>query len=234
MYVTSVIIGVCVLFDGYGVKWYPLWGMLFGVLLVGTLAADSVRKVLHQDVGGLILSDVVGTNYDDTAPFCDVCLLRGSVHRLKAVKIHQQDGLNGIEMLYQVDGVTIKSPQYVSSWVHLHEEDTKLVLFDPDEHIVALHEKSFEDTRGGAAMATNKGRQIFAGSDGFDVPEDVGDWKVQLPGGYVTVGLFGGKNGHIHNLGLIMEKRVGQGNGNGGMWNMRFPAFAYGRHENRE
>eukprot|EP00903_Cladosiphon_okamuranus_P017573 g16186.t1 len=170
----------------------------------------------------------VGSMHDDTEEFdnapvgCPAFAMGGSpvaltggggpflmVGRVREIIVWSGDSVNGIQVVYDVDGDAVRAPKIMGD--HGLYRQSKLMLDVEGGEVVTEISVKAGSLVDSLRIQTSKGQEKKWGGDGGDRQQT---WRV--PAGSSFVGFHGGVGGHLHNLGVTLAERGGELDGQAG------------------
>lgn len=215
VYQTSALVALFVILDDI---FLGAWWILFVLpLLLALVMARCVMEMCSaMSVPQFMYTKSIGLEYfkDNAKEFSDVSMLRGSFHKIAAVRVwynmyQGRKGVNGLEAIYQIDGATLRAPARLSTWF-AYGNSTMDITLDHDEFFIAMTHDASARTGNKRMMcyglATNKGKRYKLGDQDVELPDDLSEWTVQAAPGEV-VGFSGATNGRLQRLFFILQKQ---------------------------
>eukprot|EP00752_Nemacystus_decipiens_P003103 g2874.t1 len=188
-----------------------------------TLQAPLESNAVSPPAAWMVTSVIpaVGETHEDTEEFddgpvgCPAFIMGGSpvnlpngggpflpIGRVREVVVWSGDNVNGIQLVYDVEGDTVRGPKRMGD--HGLYRQSKLVLDVEDGEVVTEISVKAGALVDSLRIKTSKGQEKKWGGDGGHLQQT---WRV--PAGSSFLGFHGGVGGHLHSLGVTLAETRG-------------------------
>ena len=121
--------------------------------------------------------------------------------KLVGIKIYSgKNYVNGVECVYSCSHEGLNSPKERSYGDHDNPQESLISLANIQSKIIKIAIK-YGNIIDGLSLITEDGQEFNYGGNGGEFRE-----CLSIPPGYELTGFYGGVGGHLHNLGVVLDK----------------------------